>query len=157
MGYLIELEPPAGPFWECGDTSPLLDSATCRRVPRRNPARERQKLRDLAGPAILPTALERETLLMPDVIAETVVAEAERFLQAELPAGWAVRLAARAEHLYGCNRLFQRTLNLPGHQGRDALYMYLRHWTAGWLQREQNPLFRRLPPDYGLGQPLVLP
>jgi hypothetical protein len=92
---------------------------------------------------------------MPDVIAETVVAEAERFLQAELPAGWAARLAARAEHLYGCNRQFKRVLNRPGNQGRDSLYKYMRHWTGGWLKREQNPLFRRLPEQYCFGHGLV--
>ncbi|HXT41355.1 MAG TPA: hypothetical protein VN887_15200 [Candidatus Angelobacter sp.] len=33
--------------------------------------------------ASLPTALERDTLLMPDAIAESVVQEAERFLKAD--------------------------------------------------------------------------
>ncbi len=136
MGYLIELEPLTAPFLE------------------RNAARAVRKSVGHAWRAILPTALEQDTLLMPDVMAETVVAEAERFLHADLPAGWAVRLAVRAEHLYGANRHFKRTLNRPGNQGRNALYRYLRHWTAGWLQREQNPLFQRLPPAYALGRRL---
>ena len=33
----------------------------------------------------LPTALERDTLLMPDAIAESVVQEVERFLAARVP------------------------------------------------------------------------
>jgi hypothetical protein len=91
---------------------------------------------------------------MPEVIAETVVGEAERFLQAGLPAGFAERLAARAHHLYGVNPRFKKTLNGPGNQGRDRLYVYMRHWTAGWLKREQNPLFKQFPWEYAMGRPL---
>ena len=104
--------------------------------------------------ASLPTPLERDTLLMPEVIADMVVAEAERFLPAELPAGHAGRLAARAQHLYAVNRHFKKTMNGPGNQGRDMLYVYMRHWTAGWLKRERNPLFQRLPAEYAMGRPL---
>ena len=42
----------------------------------------------------LPTALERDTLLWPEVIAESVVQEASRYLHAELPADYPERLAA---------------------------------------------------------------
>jgi hypothetical protein len=104
--------------------------------------------------ATLPTALERDTLLMPTVIAETVVAEAERFLHDDLPSGLAERLAARAGHLYAVNPRFKKILNGPDNQGRDLLYVSMRHWTAGWLQREQNPLFKRFPREYAMGRPL---
>jgi len=154
MGYLIELEPLTGPFLECGDTSPLWNSMTCHRVPKRGHARALQKSQGRAWRVILPTALERDTLLMPDVIAEAVTAEAERFLQADLPADWAVRLATRAEHLYGCNRHFRRVLNGRGNQGRNSLYMYMRHWTAGWLKCEQSPLFGRMTEEFALGVPV---
>jgi hypothetical protein len=54
-----------------------------------------------ARPTIqLPTALERDTLLTPEWIAECVVQEVERFLKAELPENFAARLAAKAHHLY---------------------------------------------------------
>jgi len=44
----------------------------------------------------------------------------------------------------------------PGNAGRNSLYMYMRHWTAGWLRREGSPLFRQLPWSHGhLGQPLL--
>lgn len=44
---------------------------------------------------MLPTPLERDTLLTPLWVAESVVQEVERFLKAELPAGFAERLAKR--------------------------------------------------------------
>jgi hypothetical protein len=78
----------------------------------------------------LPTQLERDTLLMPEAIAESVVQEAERFLKAELPEGFARWLAKKAHHLYPRHRHFRKTLNGAGNLGRDSLYMYMRHWTA---------------------------
>jgi hypothetical protein len=103
----------------------------------------------------LPTALERDTLLWPEVIAESVVAEASRYLHAELPAEFAPRLAAKAYHLYPRHRFFHKVLNRPGNRGRDNLYVFMRHWTASWLKRERYALFRRLPWEYSLGRPLA--
>ena len=106
----------------------------------------------------LPTALERDTLLMPDAIAESVVQEVERFLAAQLPDDFAERLAAKAHHLYPRHRHFHKMLNRPGNRGRDILYVYMRHWTAGWLKRERSTLYRKLPWSFGQGWPLpVMP
>ena len=102
----------------------------------------------------LPTALERDTLLMPDAIAESVVQEVERFLQADLPAGFATRLAAKAYRLYPRHKHFHKMLNRPGNRGRHNLYVYMRHWTCGWLKRERYALFKRLPWEYALGRRL---
>ena len=127
--------------------SPRPVTALCQR---------RQEFR--AWRASLPTALERDTLLMPDAIAESVVQEAERFLKAELPADFAERLAARAHHLYPRHRHFHKMLNRPGNRGRDNLYVYMRHWTAGWLKRERSTFYKKLPWSFGMGWPLpVLP
>lgn len=104
--------------------------------------------------ASLPTQLERDTLLMPEAIAESVVQEAERFLNAELPADFAERLAAKAHYLYPRHRHFHKMLNRPGNRGRDNLYVYMRHWTASWLKRERYGLFKRLPWEYALGRRL---
>ena len=108
----------------------------------------RREFRDWRGS--LPTALERETLLLPEAIAESVVAEAVRYLDAELPEGFAERLAARAYHLYPRNRHFREVLNRPGNRGRDSLRLFMRHWTCGWLKRGRSPLYKRLPRDFGL-------
>ena len=99
----------------------------------------------------LPTPLERDTLLMPDAIAETVVQEVERFLGAGLPEGFATRLAARAHYLYPRHKHFRQGLNRRGNAGRETLHMFVRHWTAGWLKRERSPLYRRLPSSFGMG------
>jgi hypothetical protein len=106
-------------------------------------------------PAIQPpTALERDTLLTPEWIAESVVQETERFLKAALPEGFAERLAARAYYLYPRHRHFHKMLNRPGDFGRHNLGVYMRHWTAGWLKRERNPLHKKLPYSFGMGRRL---
>ena len=91
---------------------------------------------------------------MPDAIAESVVSEAGCFLNAELPASFAERLAAKAHHLYPRHAHFKKMLNRPGNAGRNNLYMYMRHWTAGWLKRERYALYKRLPWSFDNGQPL---
>lgn len=134
-----------------------------KRIPAKNSGRKlatscrirnvlRQELRAFRDS--LPTALERDTLLMPDAIAESVVQEAERFLKTDLPADFAERLAAKAHHLYPRHQHFHKVLNGPGNRGRDSLYMYMRHWTCGWLRRERPALHKLLPQDYALGKRL---
>jgi len=102
----------------------------------------------------LPTALERDTLLAPEWIAESVVQEAERFLQADLPENFVARLAAKAEYLYPRHTQFKKLLNGPGNAGRNNLYRFMRHWMAAWLKRERFALYRKLPASFGLGQAL---
>lgn len=119
---------------------------------RSDTAALRQEFR--AWRSSLPTALERDTLLMPDAIAESVVQEAERFLQARLPEGFAERLAAKAHYLYPRHRHFKKILNRPGNTGRNNLYMFMRHWTAGWLKRERAALHKKLPWSYAQGRAL---
>ena len=101
--------------------------------------------------ASLPTALERDTLLWPEVIARSVVREAEYFLETGLPPGYAERLAAKAHHLYPRHRHFHKMLNRPGNRGRDNLYVYMRHWTCSWLKRERYALYKKLPWSFALG------
>lgn len=102
----------------------------------------------------LPTALERDAPLVPEWVAESVVQEVERFLNAQLRDDFAARLAAKAHHLYPRHAHFKKMLNRPGNRGRDNLYMYMRHWTAAWLKRGRPALFKRLPWSYPLGQRL---
>lgn len=119
---------------------------------RPDPAALRREFR--AWRASLPTALERDTLLMPDAIAESGVQEAERFLEAELPANFAERLAAKAYHLYPRHKHFKKMLNRCVNYGRDLPFMYMRHWTASWLKRERSALYKKLPRSYAPGQRL---
>ena len=99
--------------------------------------------------ASLPTAFERDTLLTPLWVAESVVQETERFLQTHLPEDFAARLAAKAHYLYPRHAHFRKGLNRPGNGGRETLLMFMRHWTAGWLRRERPALYKRLPWSFG--------
>lgn len=94
---------------------------------------------------------------MPDAIAESVVQEVEAFLGAMLAADFADRLAAKAHRLYPRHRHFHKILNRPGNSGRDNLYAYMRHWTAGWLKRERSALYKKLPWEFGQGRRLPRP
>ena len=105
----------------------------------------------------LPTQLERDTSLTPESVAESVVWEVECFLNANLPAGFIERLAAKAYYCYDHHRQFHRLLNESGNRGRDALFMFMRHWTAAWLKRERSALYKRLPWSYGQGRQLPVP
>jgi hypothetical protein len=107
--------------------------------------------------ASLPTALERETMLVPQWIDENVVHEVERFLNAHLSDNFAGRLAARAQHLYSRQKHFHKGLNRPGNRTRENLLMFMRHWIAGWLKREHYALYKKLPWSFGLGQRLPAP
>jgi hypothetical protein len=98
-------------------------------------------------------------LLTPEWVAESVVQEVERFLNARLPDDFSERLAAKAHYLYPRHQHFHKGLNRPGWRGRENLLMFMRHWTAGWLKRERNPLHKKLPYSFGMGRrlPVVPP
>jgi hypothetical protein len=146
---------PVGPRCRAAQTSwsSRRDGLNNEAAPQR-PATLRREFR--AWRASWPTALERDTLLLPDAIAESVVQEAERFLSARLPDEFGERLAAKAHFLYPRHEHFHQMLNRPGNMGRNNLYMYMRHWTAGWLKRERRALFKRLPRDFALGNALPI-
>ena len=119
---------------------------------RSDTAALRKELRALRDS--LPTQLERDTLLTPEWVAECVVQEVERFLNAELPENFAERLAAKAHYLYPRHKHFHKGLNRPGWRGRENLLMFMRHWTAAWLKRERSALYKQLPWSFGNGQRL---
>jgi len=152
----ITNQSPVGPRCRAAQSSrsSLRDKRNNGAAQQRRPTSHRREFR--AWRAALPTALERDTLLMPDAIAASVVQEVERFLKADLPAGFAERLAAKAHHLYPRHKHFHKGMNRPGNRGRENLYMFMRHWTAGWLKRERNPLHKKLPYSFGMGQRLPL-
>ena len=93
-------------------------------------------------------------MLTPLWVAESVVQEVERFLQAELPEDFAARLAAKTHHLYPRHKHFHQGLNRPGNGGRETLLMFMRHWTAGWLKRERSALYKKLPWSFANGRAL---
>ena len=120
-----------------------------RRKPR--PAWTRELL------AALRPGIERATHLMPWLIADSVLGEAARFLDTDLPPEWADWLDARAERVFARRGQFHRLISSNasgGNAGRDQLYNFMRHWLASRLARERPELYRRLPWSYSLGRPL---
>ncbi|MGA2853556.1 MAG: hypothetical protein ABSE90_05450 [Verrucomicrobiota bacterium] len=152
-------KPPVGPRCRAAQTSrsSRSDGRNNGAAQQRRPTTLRREFR--AWRASLPTALERDTLLTPEWVAECVVQEVERFLAVRLPENFAERLAAKAHYLYPRHKHFHKGLNRPGWRGRENLLMFMRHWTAGWLKRERNPLHKKLPYSFGMGRrlPVVLP
>jgi len=105
----------------------------------------------------LPRGIERDTLLMPDVIAESVCAEAGNYLDLTFPKEYAEWMAWKAGVCYNRNKRFSRLMRAPGNEGRDALYMFMRHWLCGLLFKHQAGLLERLPSSYRIGVPLPVP
>ena len=104
--------------------------------------------------AALRPGIERQTELMPWLIADSVLGEAGRWLHTELPPEWADWLDARAERCFARHGQFHRLISAGGNAGRDNLYKFMRHWLAGRLAREHRSLYERLPRSYALGRPV---
>jgi hypothetical protein len=105
--------------------------------------------------AALRAGLERDTLLMPWIIADSVCAEVSRFLDVDLPGRYVVWLDAKAELCYSARRRFHKLMRSRGNAGRDWLYVFMRHWLASLLRLERPDLCRRLPADFGSGRRLA--
>lgn len=101
--------------------------------------------------------LDRDTPLLPRIVAESICGEAATFLRDDLPMQYAARLAARAVRLYACNAAFARRMRAPGNTGREWLRSFMRHWLASYLSRDHRRLFDRLPSSYCVGEPLAVP
>lgn len=99
-------------------------------------------------------SLRWPALMAPLWIAESVCAEAARFLGEALPERYATWLAARAERCHRGSAHFRRSMRARGTGGRDNLRMFMRHWLASLLLLERPDLYRALPPEFDLGRPL---
>lgn len=98
--------------------------------------------------------IEHDTLLMPWLIADSVVQECSAWLGVDLPDECSDWLDARAERLYANRRHFFQLIRRGGTQARSRLFMFMRHWLAAKLKRTQLRLYRRLPYTYSNGLPL---
>ena len=98
--------------------------------------------------------LERETQLMPWIVADSVCAEVSRFLNVELPSRYAAWLDAKAELCYAGHRHFRKLMRGRGNAPRDWLYAFMRHWLASILHLERPDLCCRLPVEFGEGKRL---
>jgi hypothetical protein len=101
-----------------------------------------------------PGRIERETPLVPQVIAEGVWDEACEWLGTRLPVSWIRHLTNRAEVLYLRNPRFRCRLQEPGDRGRDWLWAFNRHWLAALIHQKRPNLFQRLPGSFSNGTAL---
>jgi len=102
----------------------------------------------------LPAGMERDTLLMPSAIAESVCAEVSRFLDVPLPARYAIWLEAKAHRCYSAHRHFYKLMQAGGNVARDRLFMFMRHWLASMVHLERPDLSCCLPVTFGDGKRL---
>src|SRR5271157_4237293 len=98
--------------------------------------------------------LERDTQLMPWLVAETVCDEVSQFLGLDLPARYAVWLEAKAELCYSGRRHFHKLMRGRGNAPREWLYVFMRHWLASILHLERPDLCRCLPMSFVYGRRL---
>lgn len=102
----------------------------------------------------LPEGIERDTLLVPVWIAERVCQEVSRYLNQPTPIGLVGWLDRKARICYERNEHFRKTIRRPV-SGRDWLYAYMRHWTAGWFYENRWHLYKRLPKEFADGKKLA--
>jgi prepilin-type N-terminal cleavage/methylation domain-containing protein len=107
--------------------------------------------------ASLRPGLERDTQLMPWLIAESVCGEVSHFLDVDLPARYAVWMEAKAEACYASPGHFRKLMRGSGNAPRDWLRVFMRHWLAALLGTERPDLYECLPDTFALGQPLPEP
>ena len=135
---------------------------------RANPARQSVLTRDGTPPVTrreaerlakmgisLRPGIERDTLLVPLWVAETVVAEAEYYIGEVFPDCYAQWLAEKADVCYAGNFRFRRRIRGQGNAGRGWLRVFMRHWLAAILKRERPDLFVYFPPGWTLGHSLT--
>ena len=79
--------------------------------------------------------IEHDTLLMPWLIAESVVNECDIWLGVAIPDDCARWLEERAERLYANRWHFYRLIRTGSTLTRDRLFMFMRHRLASRLKR----------------------
>ena len=96
-------------------------------------------------------SIDTDTPLLPILVADTVIEQLALHLRVALPDTYAERLAAQAERTYLVDELFRRKLQAQGNDGRDALYVAMRHWLAGYIAEDCPELYQRLPSGFERG------
>jgi hypothetical protein len=98
-------------------------------------------------------SIETETCLLPGIIADGVCQEAAVALDSDIPLEYSDRLAEHAEVCYKAGARWSSLIrSTRGTTGRDTLYAFMRHWLAGYLNKEHHDLFVRLPSGFAVGR-----
>ena len=81
----------------------------------------------------LPRSIEEDTSIVPVLLAEAVVSDAEILLGIKLPSDLDEWLAGYAEAVYANNERFRKKVQSNadhGNAGRDYLYAFMCHWLS---------------------------
>ncbi|MFI5296653.1 MAG: hypothetical protein ACHREM_01030 [Polyangiales bacterium] len=81
--------------------------------------------------------IEDDTPILLDVIAETVAGELGCLANVTIPASYEARLVERFRVVDAGNDRFAKAVRGNGNKGRDAAYMYMRHWLASFVKRDE--------------------
>ena len=96
------------------------------------------------------TTIEQdEPAIMLDVIAETVVEDAERLIGGRRIPGRAKaarHLVNYADAVYKANDRFAKKVRGAGNVGRDTLYVFMEHWLASWLKKNATMRLKQSDP-----------
>ena len=94
--------------------------------------------------------IERDTPLLPHIIADSVIGELEKHLDQDLPERDSLErlLCIRAAGCYGANQHFRRLVRGAGNSGRDYLYCFMRHWLSGLLLEQGSGWRQRIPESF---------
>lgn len=87
--------------------------------------------------------IERDSTIVPGLIAESVLECASNIVGQRIPAAYIAKLNTCAEAVYAHNRRFKSKLR--GECGRGYLHMYMQHWLAHLLRKDASPLCHKLP------------
>lgn len=88
--------------------------------------------------------IERDTDIIPDIVAATIVEQVQAHVHAELSPAYASDLVKQAERIYSRNESFRKQINASGNKGRDTLYAFMRHWLASILHKSHPAIYARL-------------
>lgn len=100
--------------------------------------------------------IRKPLVIVPHLIARSVLEEASLHLEVQLPRHWIRQLTQRAHVTLDCNADFRRKID-RGNTGRDLLWSFMRHWLYDKIAREFPTLLPLLPTEYAVGRPLPTP
>jgi len=98
--------------------------------------------------------LELEPPIRAQAVAAGVYNELSAWLGEALPRGWVRELIAEAGTAYACNERFRRRVRGKNANGRDYLWMFMRHWLAAKVFERRSHLHARRPAAYNIGREL---
>jgi hypothetical protein len=94
--------------------------------------------------------IEQDTPILPFIVAESVIGKAEQLTNKSIPVAAVDYLVERAEQVYRHNKTFAKKIRASGNAGRDHLYVFMEHWLAAYLKKNDPEIHGALPRGYGI-------